>query len=139
MDGHVVRAGAGEPVTATRERDVFLLAARDELAVTESRFEEGEDGPPPHFHRHHSDAFHVLEGLLVFEIGGERVEAPPGTFVLVPAGIVHTFRNEGPGAARFLNFHAPSGGFHEYLRARREARTDEERAAAEALFDSVDV
>jgi hypothetical protein len=30
--------------------------------------------------------------------------------------VVHTFRNEGPGDARFLNLHAPSKGFIQHVR-----------------------
>jgi hypothetical protein len=30
--------------------------------------------------------------------------------------VIHTFRNEGPGDARFLNLHAPSKGFIQHLR-----------------------
>jgi mannose-6-phosphate isomerase-like protein (cupin superfamily) len=58
----------------------------------------------------------VLDGRLVFELDGERTEATAGDFVAVPPLAVHTFRNEGPGDARFLNLHAPSKGFIEHLR-----------------------
>ena len=44
------------------------------------------------------------------------VEAPAAGFVLVPPEVVHTFGNEGPGDARFLNIHAPSKDFHRQLR-----------------------
>ncbi len=38
--------------------------------------------------------------------GGEELRrAPAGGFVLVPAGVIHTFRNDGPATARFLNVH----------------------------------
>ena len=30
-----------------------------------------------------------------------------GSFVSVPRDVLHTFRNPGPGEARFLNLHAP--------------------------------
>ena len=36
--------------------------------------------------------------------------------MFVPPDVVHTFRNDAGAAARFLNFHAPSGGFAELLR-----------------------
>ena len=63
----------------------------------------------------------------------ETLHAEAGALVLVPTGVVHTFANEGPGDARFLNFHAPSGGFADYLRAKRDG--DE---AAEDRFDTYD-
>jgi mannose-6-phosphate isomerase-like protein (cupin superfamily) len=36
--------------------------------------------------------------------------------VAVPPGIVHGFKNAGPGRARYLNIHAPDSDFIEYLR-----------------------
>jgi quercetin dioxygenase-like cupin family protein len=112
----VIGRGAGELVTDEARRRVEVKADREELAVTESRYAEGESGPDPHFHREHSDCFFVLDGRLVFELEGDPTEARPGDFIAVPPLVVHTFRNEGPGDARFLNVHAPSKGFIEHLR-----------------------
>ncbi len=60
----------------------------------------------------------MLEGELTFRIGPdlERVTAPAGTFVAVPPNVIHGFDNDSSERARFLNFHAPSGGFADYLR-----------------------
>jgi len=66
-------------------------------------------GPPIHEHRDEDDAFYLLEGELTFEVEGEEIVAGPGTFVLVPPGIQHTFANHGDTAARMLNIHAPAG------------------------------
>jgi mannose-6-phosphate isomerase-like protein (cupin superfamily) len=63
----------------------------------------------PHVHADEDDAFYVLEGELIFDVGGEEVGAPAGTFVLVPPGVEHAFRNDGLEAARILNIHAPAG------------------------------
>jgi mannose-6-phosphate isomerase-like protein (cupin superfamily) len=37
------------------------------------------------------------------------VPAPTGTFVLVPPGVRHTFRNDLDRPTRVLNIHAPAG------------------------------
>ena len=63
----------------------------------------------PHVHDDEDDAFYILEGEMTFVLGAERVTAPPGTFVLVPPGVLHGFRNEGDGPVRMLNVHAPAG------------------------------
>ena len=63
----------------------------------------------PHVHGDEDDAFYVLEGELTFVFGDERVPAPPGTFVLVPPGVEHGFRNDHKRAVRMLNIHAPAG------------------------------
>jgi mannose-6-phosphate isomerase-like protein (cupin superfamily) len=63
----------------------------------------------PHVHREEDDAFYILEGELTFSFGAREAAAPPGTFVLVPPGVEHGFRNDGDGPVRMLNIHAPAG------------------------------
>jgi mannose-6-phosphate isomerase-like protein (cupin superfamily) len=63
----------------------------------------------PHVHPEEDDAFYILEGELVFTLGDGEVAAPPGTFVLVPPGAPHGFRNAGDVPVRMLNIHAPAG------------------------------
>ena len=89
-----------------------------ELALTWTRYEAGEEGPPPHIHKEHVDVFFVLDGELVFQVGPEleHMTAGPGTFVLVPPHVVHTYEHTGPAGARWLNLHAPSTGFAQFLR-----------------------
>ena len=48
-------------------------------------------------------------------VGGETLLLGAGSFVAAPPGVVHTF-SSGPGPSRLLNVHAPSAGFHEWLR-----------------------
>ena len=67
------------------------------------------DGPEAHTHRDEDDSFYMLEGELTFTVDGEEVVAGPGTFVLVPPGVPHTFANRGDQPARFVNVHAPAG------------------------------
>ena len=62
-----------------------------------------------HVHADEDDAFYILEGELTFLFGAEQAAAPPGTFVLVPPGVEHGFRNDGDDPVRMLNIHAPAG------------------------------
>jgi mannose-6-phosphate isomerase-like protein (cupin superfamily) len=62
-----------------------------------------------HVHAHEDDAFYIVEGEMTFTFGDETAAAPPGTFVLVPPGVSHGFRNDGATAVRMLNIHAPAG------------------------------
>jgi mannose-6-phosphate isomerase-like protein (cupin superfamily) len=118
--------GAGESIADRPRRTVRILADLDAVVVTESRYVPGEKGPDAHIHRRHTDAFFLLDGALVFEVGRERehVRAEAGAFVAVPANVVHTFWNDGPGEAWFLNVHAPGENFAEHLRAARDRRPD---------------
>jgi len=62
-----------------------------------------------HVHGDEDDAFYILEGELTFGVEGEDVLAGPGTFVLVPPGLEHTFANNGDFLVRMINIHAPAG------------------------------
>jgi mannose-6-phosphate isomerase-like protein (cupin superfamily) len=62
-----------------------------------------------HVHADEDDAFYIVEGELTFSFGDGEVSAPPGTFVLVPPGVEHGFRNDGAVPVRMLNIHAPAG------------------------------
>ena len=119
MTAVLCRPGEGETISDRAERNVRILLDHELADVTWTRYEPGEKGPDPHIHEQHTDAWYVLEGELLFGVGpgGETLHrAPAGTHVLVPAGVIHTFRNDGDATARFLNVHAPSMGFAESLR-----------------------
>jgi quercetin dioxygenase-like cupin family protein len=139
VDEQVVGPGQGETLGSDERRSVHAKLERDELAVTESVYASGESGPGRHLHKEHIDCFFVLEGELTFEIGDRELRVPAGGFVAVPPTIVHTFRNDGVGAARFLNMHAPSKGFIQHLRLMRDARSDEDRRRASERFDTFDL
>jgi mannose-6-phosphate isomerase-like protein (cupin superfamily) len=115
-------AGEGEVITDTPTREVRILADHDWLTVTWMRYAGGERGADPHIHKHHVDAFFVIHGEIALFVGpkAERMAATAGTLVVVPPGLVHGYANDGNAEARFLNFHAPSSGFAEYLRNRSE-------------------
>lgn len=96
-------------------RLALVKVDRPELAMLEY-FVDGEyTGADSHVHLRHTDCFHVLEGALDFRADGRDVRAEPGTTVVVPPGVVHEFTSAAP-RVRFLNVHAPSCGFVEYMR-----------------------
>ena len=113
------------------------------MIVTWFRYEPGEKGPDPHVHHHHTDAFYVLEGEIELALGPERqtTRALPGTFAAAPPDVVHTFSNVSDATAIFLNIHAPSSGFANQLRGRRDGSFDQHdpppyggRPLADAVF-----
>jgi mannose-6-phosphate isomerase-like protein (cupin superfamily) len=63
----------------------------------------------PHIHEDEDDSFYILQGELTFTLGEDTLAAGPGTFVLVPPGVRHAFRNDGEVPVRMLNVHAPGG------------------------------
>ena len=66
-------------------------------------------GPPPHIQSREHEGFYVLEGELTFMADGVRIVAGPGTFLNVPPGALHSFKNEGKRPARQLIWVATAG------------------------------
>lgn len=136
LDDHrplLLAPGAGETVVDRPERTLRILVELPELIVTWFRYAPGEDGPDPHIHKQHTDAFYVLEGELELTLGAERetVVATPGTFAAAPPNTVHTFRNAGGGSATFLNLHAPSLGFGNQIRKGHDPTFDQHEPPAD--------
>ena len=52
-------------------------------------------GPPRHTHRNQLEVFHVIDGIIRFEVNGKSFERKAGAAAVVPAGAVHAFRNIG--------------------------------------------
>jgi mannose-6-phosphate isomerase-like protein (cupin superfamily) len=123
----VLRAGEGEVVTDRPARTLRILTDHELLNLTWFRYEPGEEGPEPHVHYTHSDAFYVLEGEIELRLGPEveSFPAPAGTLGAAPPNLVHTFRNSSDSTALFINVHAPGAGFADMMRARRDGRDEE--------------
>jgi mannose-6-phosphate isomerase-like protein (cupin superfamily) len=110
--------GEGEVISDRADRRLEILCDRPTLVASWSRRGPRSDGASPHVHRAHCDLFYVLAGELTFLVGPEREERilPAGTLALAPPLVVHGFRNGSDAEVRYLNFHAPGGGFADYLR-----------------------
>ena len=88
-------------------------------------------GPPPHIHTREVESFYVIDGEITFSLGDEspaprdkeplekgRSETAPrlsrrtgraGTFVSIPLGTLHAFKNESDSPAKMLIWVAPAG------------------------------
>ena len=109
MSGEVVVIPPGGGVKLGNVEFLSLSEHSPRLNVSIFVIAPGRDGPEPHVHDAEDDAFFVLEGELTFVLGEEELPAPAGTYVLVPPGVRHTFRNRRDEPARVLNVHAPAG------------------------------
>jgi mannose-6-phosphate isomerase-like protein (cupin superfamily) len=111
MNATVMKAGEGH---ALQLGDVHMVVKEDGThtrgALGLAEFEVapgGHNTPPLHIHHAHEEGFYVLEGELEFVIGTETVRADQGSFVMVPAGVAHSFSNLSKQPARFLNTFTP--------------------------------
>jgi thiamine-phosphate pyrophosphorylase len=120
-------AGPGDGDRLTKETRLALVKVQSpDLDVLEYAVSPEYTGASGHVHLRHADCFHVLEGALEVTADGRTVRVEPGMTVIVPPGVPHAFISAG--RARFLNVHAPSYGFSEYLR-RVDAGDDVDHAA----------
>lgn len=123
-----VRVGAGAGRMLWVLGDLYEVKARSEetggaYALFETTATAGLPGPPPHIHRNEDEAFYVLDGEVELTVEGEVSTASPGTFVNLPRGTAHTFRNAGEGPARFLALLVP-GGLEKFFEEIGEPTTD---------------
>jgi quercetin dioxygenase-like cupin family protein len=122
-----VPAGEGEKLWVTGDT-VTLKTPRGPagraLALIEVSVAAG-NGPPPHVHKNEDEAYYVLDGELEILAGDRTFVARAGSYVFIPRGTLHRFRNVGYGHARMLALFTPSG-FEEFFRAAgTEARPGE--------------
>lgn len=84
------------------------------FSLVEHNLQPGALGAPMHLHRDVDEASYVLEGEIGVRIGDQDMRAGPGTLVVKPKGIPHTFWNPGPAPARLLEVIWPAG-FEKYF------------------------
>ncbi len=90
-------------------------------------------GPPPHIQTREEEGFYILEGEITFWIEGEKITAPKGTFINVPKGVKHNFKNENRSPGRMLFFFSPAGiedMFDELVADKSRSSTQEEVTVA---------
>ena len=68
-----------------------------------------DSGPPPHIHHAEDECFYVLDGEFSFLYEDRTIAGGQGTFLRVPKGVLHTFRNAGSEPARVLLVVSPAG------------------------------
>ena len=73
-------------------------------------------GPGAHCHDSNEELFYVVEGTMTFLVGEQHVNLPAGTFLRVPAGVMHDFENNTALPAGVLNVFIP-GGFESNMPA----------------------
>jgi quercetin dioxygenase-like cupin family protein len=97
-----VPPGAGDTLWVLGDFVTFKADGESaSLSVFEGLIPPG-GGPPPHIHYQQEEAFYVLEGTFSFFSGEKTIEAEPGSFMWIPRGTLHTFKNTGAQSGRVL-------------------------------------
>jgi len=95
-------------------------------------------GPSPHTHTRETECFRVIEGTFRFRCGSEEFDAPPGTVVVLPPHVEHSWYNISDKTGRMFGFVTP-GGFERLFIdiAATNADTPEKIARIEASLGLV--
>lgn len=111
----VLPPGGGRAYAMGRIGATFLADGAETAggySVSTWSLEPNTSGPGAHAHPE-DDVFFVLEGTMSFLVGDVWIDAPAGSFVLVPGGVTHDFENHGVVRAAVLNF--TNGAFEEAM------------------------
>ena len=84
-------------------------------SLMENTVSAGSAGPPLHMHDF-DEAFYMLEGELVFQIGDERFTRRAGELAFAPRNVVHALANHSDAAARYLLVCTPAGLERHFVR-----------------------
>ncbi len=113
----VIGPGEGVPVIEGGLGVVLKLSGvetGDSFSIVEHPMEPGVLAAPPHTHANEDEFSFVVEGTVGVLMGEEVYEAGPGSYVLKPRGVPHTFWNAGPEPARIVEIISPAG-FERYF------------------------
>lgn len=66
-------------------------------------------GPAPHTHTRETEVFRVIRGLYRFQCGDEEFDAPPGTVVVLPPHVRHSWRNISDEPGQMFGIVIPGG------------------------------
>ena len=98
-------------ISAVFKADAHETASR--YSISEWWLEANTQGPGAHSHDE-DNVFYVIEGVMSLLIDKEWIDAPRGSFVLVPGGIMHDFENRSSKRAGVLTFVVP-GDFENHM------------------------
>jgi len=108
--------GEGRPYPMGRIAAVFKADGQEtqnRYSVSEWWLEPHTKGPGAHSHEE-DDLFFVIGGTMSILMDERWIDAPIGTFVLVPGGVTHDFENRSSARAGVLNLSIP-GNFEESM------------------------
>ena len=114
-----LRPGEGRAYPLGRMNAVFKAdhgETDSAYSVSEWWLDPQTTGPGAHAHDGNIELFYVIEGVASILARAEWLEAPAGSFIRIPAGVMHDFENRTDQRVGLLNVFLP-GGFEENMPA----------------------
>ena len=104
----VIGTGARGLATAGRAFDLFAHPDNGCASVTQFVGHIPPGRAPDHFHKY-DEVGYILTGQGAFHVGGESVPLQAGSCFHLPARLVHSLENFGPGEMQVLGVFRPAG------------------------------
>lgn len=121
---------------------IFIHATGEETAGAFGAWETFSapgTGPTRHTHTRETEMFRVIVGTYRFWCGGDVVEAPPGTTVVLPPHIPHHWRNVSDIPGHMMGVVTPGGFELFFLELERSgADTPEKILSIQAQFGLIE-
>jgi mannose-6-phosphate isomerase-like protein (cupin superfamily) len=136
-DVSIVTAGGGEVIDLGPARMRILedgTTTEHRLGIGEITLAPRSPGPPQHRHAQHDEGFYVVSGTARFTVGHTSYDAGPGTLVMLPPGVPHTFANPGDEPLVMLNTFTPDL-YVQYFRDLRGVVADGRGVTPEATIE----
>lgn len=116
---HLIHQAPTQGKTYSAVGDKYVMLATGEqtggaYCLMDSTVPPG-GGPPPHYHTREEESFYVLAGEITFTVDDKTIIGTTGTFVQIPRGTPHAFKNNSAAPARMLIQCVPAG-FDKFMR-----------------------
>lgn len=82
------------------------------MTLGEARLPARTAGPARHVHTREDEGIYVISGVLTAEVGDQRYEVGPESFLWMPRGVPHTFANLGDEEVWSIGLIHPAGFEH---------------------------
>ncbi len=108
----VLGPGEGRAYPCGTMRAIFKADEAETKAaysISEWWLDPHTSGPGAHSHEANDDIFYVIAGTARILVGDEWIDAAPGSFVRVAAGVTHDFANATDEPVGLLNIYVPGG------------------------------
>lgn len=100
-EGRDYKLGGSEEIEVTFKADGEEVA--NKYSITEWWMEKGAPAVDAHIHETNDELIYVLEGTASVLNGENWVQLKKGGMAIIPAGVVHGFRNDSDQRAGILN------------------------------------
>lgn len=65
------------------------------------------DTVKPHYHKTHTECIYIIEGGGTFYLGNKILELKVGDFIMIPEGMIHSFKNKSAIKTKVLSIQTP--------------------------------